>query len=113
MNLSKKATLEVNPHQWIYFNILLDVEDNFYTYQPSIPVYQEGQGLCAAGQVALKKAGQKLFGDFTLHKVKGLALLYPHLVFDLFGKVYAVMLLPLPPQDHSILNLAQQVGTDL
>ena len=99
MHLTKKATLEINQHQLVYKNILLNAEDDFYTYRPSIPVYREGKGLCAAGQVALKKAGQQLLGDFTLHKGKNLALLYPHLVSDLYGKVYAVMLLPLPPQD--------------
>ena len=103
----KKATLTALTGKGFtkYTGILLDSVDNFYTYQPSIPVYRLGKGLRAIGQALLKKSKHQLFCDLVILKEADCRALYPHIVFDCKGKIYAVMLLCTPSLDLAVRPL--------
>lgn len=105
--VQKELVQQFNP-------ILLDQEGNLYTYSNDIPVYLEGAGLnkVGIGQLSVKK--KKLYAALFLrnHDGQDYSRLFPHLLHNIQGYIFAIFLSHTSPQDPTIKSLKEQLSND-
>lgn len=76
----------------LFAQVLLDAEGTLYTFHNDLPIYLEGEGLRKIGIAQLHKKRKKLYGDLVLENDPKYSKLFAHLLHDVYGYVFAILL---------------------
>lgn len=76
----------------IYKNVVLDLDYVPFTFQNPLPVFLHPDFRKEVGTAVLSLKGKVLYGNLTLMNTECYANLYPHLPFDVYGNINAIIL---------------------
>lgn len=76
----------------LFAQVLLDAEGTLYTFHNDLPIYLEDEGLRKIGIAQLHKKRKKLYGDLVLENDPKYGKLFAHLLHDIYGYVFAILL---------------------
>jgi hypothetical protein len=93
-----------------FLHVLLDPDGSLYSFHNDFPIYVEGGGLQRIGVAQLHTKRNKLYGDLTLQNSKHYGQLFAHLLHDVYGHVFGLLLSEQVLADPSIHCLTQQAN---
>lgn len=85
--------------QQFFEHVLLDTDGSLYTFHNDLPIYLEGGGLRKIGVAQLHRKRKKLYGDLLLENNPHYRHLFAHLLHDVYGYVFAILL-----STHSLMH---------
>ena len=92
----------------MFLEVLLDADGTLYTFNNDLPIFVQGGGLQQIGVAQLNRKRKKLYGDLILKNQQYCVGLFAHILHDVYGHIYAILLNDQALRDPSIHCLDQQ-----